>query len=164
MAESDLDASEAMSDPPLLDDELLEQEYIMDTQQYKTYKTMVMLKEYMDLGLPLSFVVASVAGVATMGFVIGSGSSANLLPLHIGSVSAPQELGFPYFLVSVNVLEGPGILLYTRSAEGHMDQHISVVNYGHLLPHLASVETGAHVPYAIITTDAYHLNAQYLFI
>jgi hypothetical protein len=164
MAEADLDASEAMSNPPLLDDEVLEHEYILDTQQYKIYKTTVMLKEYIDLGLPVSFVVASVGGVATMGFVIGSGSSGYLLPLHVGSIAVTQEIGFPYFRVSVNVLEGASIMLYTRSGEGHTDQHISVVNYGHLLPHLASVEAGDGVSYAIITTDAYHLNAQYMFI
>ena len=136
----------------------------MDTLQYKFYKTTVMLKEYIDLGLPVSFVVASVGGVATMGFVIGSGSSGYLLPLHVGSIAVTQEIGFPYFRVSVNVLEGASIMLYTRYGEGHTDQHISVVNYGHLLPHLASVEAGDGVSYAIITTDAYHLNAQYMFI
>ncbi len=92
MAEADLDASEAMSNPPLLDDEVLEHEYILDTQQYKIYETTVMLKEYIDLGLPVSFVVASVGGVATMGFVIGSGSSGYLLPLHVGSIAVTQVI------------------------------------------------------------------------
>jgi hypothetical protein len=164
MAEADLDASETMHDPPLLDEDLLEQEYMLDTQQYKTYKNVVMLKEYMDLGLPLSFVVAFVGGVHTMGFVVGSGTSGFLITLRVGSVLVTNTLGFPYFRVSVNVLEGADIRFYTRSTLGHNDQHISVVNYGHLLPHLASVEIGGEVPYAIVTTDAYYLNTQYVFV
>jgi hypothetical protein len=164
MAEADLDASESMADPLLLDEELRDEEFVMDTQQYKTYKTVALLKEYLDLGLPLSFVVAQVEAEPTMGFVIGSGSAGYLLTLEVGTMTVTQPWGFPYFQISIHDFDDNPILLYSRSAEGTRIQHTSFLNYGHLLPHLASVEAGRSVPYAVVTTDAYHMNEKYDFV
>ena len=72
-------------------------------------------------------------------------------------------------LVRIDVEFGtnPGIPLYARDPNGPSIQHHSIVNYGHLLPHLSTVDLGTGegaVSYAVVTTDANYMNASYKFI
>ncbi len=141
--------------------------FLMDRQQFKKYKSCAQLIEYRALGLPLSFVIAIVGGDSCIGFVVGNGFTWHLVPLSIGQVMFQPNYGFPYFQIDIARAIGSEILLYSRDPSGGSTQHHSVVNYGHLLPHLPSLDdviTNPSVPYCIITTDANHMNASYEFI
>jgi hypothetical protein len=98
---------------------------------------------------------------------VGTGSTWHLVPLRIGQVMFQPNYGFTYFQLDIESATEAHVLLYTRDEEGTPTQHHSVVNYGHLLPHLPSLNgapTDLPVPYSIVTTDANHMNASYVFI
>ena len=141
--------------------------FLMDGQQFKRYKSCEQLLEYRALGLPISFVVATLDSGSCIGAVVGNSFTSHLMPLRIGSVLFQPNYGFPYFQIDIATDNESSILLYTRDKEGRTTQHVSVLNYGHLLPHLPSLnDTSANLPvaYSIVTTDANHMNASYEFI
>jgi hypothetical protein len=141
--------------------------FAMDSQQYKRYKSWSVVQELHDLGLPLSFVVADVNNKSSIGLVVGNGRRGTLLPVRIGRVRTNSTIGFTYFETFLNSDVGSWVLLYSHTQEGRRVEHHSVLNYGHLLPHLASLESRnrtSPLPYAVVTTDAYHMNAAYRFV
>ncbi len=126
-----------------------------------------MLQELHLLGLPLSFVIANINNESCIGFVLGSGKNGQLVPLHIGRVRETSQIGFTYFETNINEDVQSWIPLYTCRTDGSRTEYHSVVNYGHLLPHLSSLEekNGTSIlPYAVVTTDASHMNASYQFV
>ncbi len=139
----------------------------LDGQHYKTYKSWGVLQELHLLGLPLSFVIANINNESCIGFVLGSGKNGQLVPLHIGRVRETSQIGFTYFETNINEDVESWIPLYSCSTDGSKTEYHSVVNYGHLLPHLSSLEekNGTSIlPYAVVTTDASHMNASYQFV
>jgi hypothetical protein len=161
-AEAELDRSEddCMMEDSDETDEIVSNVYEMDTQQFKKYKTINLLREYCQLGIPLSFVVATVDAISCIGFVVGSSSSGHLVPLTIGNPVKTPTTGFAYFHITIHYDACDRIGLYNAGV-----QHHSVVNYGHLLPCLSMLDNeGTNVPYAIVTTDAFHMDSQYNFI
>jgi hypothetical protein len=110
-------------------DEIVSDVYAMDSQQFKKYKTIDLLREYRQLGIPLSFVVATVDGTSCIGFVVGSSSAGYLIPLTIGTQAKSPTTGFAYFQIAIHYDVCQQICLYGAGV-----QHHSVVNYGHLLP------------------------------
>ena len=139
----------------------------MDRQQFKKYRSLAQLLEYKTLGLPLSFVIASVHRSSCIGFVVGSGRTWHLIPVRIGMVLFQPNYGFPYFQTDIASDTDPAIVLFSLDDTGTPTQHHSVVNYGHLLPHLPSLERVSAtepVAYCVITTDTNHMNASYVFI
>ena len=170
IAKAELDESEDSLLPELMDDEDMYADTIafaMDTQQYKRYKTLASIKEYCTVGLPMSFVVAQVGDTCQTGFVLGSGRTGHLVPLHVGTVAVSTNVGFTYFDIHINYDVGQHLLLYSLGDEGTAIQHYNVLNYGHLLPHLATLELGdplQTVPYAVVTTNANHRNTSYNFV
>ena len=89
------------------------------------------------------------------------------MPVRIGRVRTNSTIGFTYFETFLNSDKGAWILLYSHTQEGRRVEHHSVLNYGHLLPHLVSLELRnrtSPLPYAVVTTDAYHMNAAYRFV
>ena len=141
--------------------------HVLDKQLFLRYKSVSQLQEYHSLGLPLSFVVADLNGNITIGFVVGNYQTGHLLPLRIGAVAVNSVVGFPYFHTSIEVDVDEVTVLYSPNACNVCTQHFSVVNYGHLLPCLAAIDANnvAHtVPYAIVTTNANHLNASFQFV
>jgi hypothetical protein len=116
------------------DDEPTATSFVMDSQQFKKYKTITILQELRKVGLPLSFIVTT---------------------------------GFPYFHLEITTDQDLWLLLYDTPLEKPTQLYHSVLNYGHLLPHLASLAIENRVepiPYAVITTDAYHMDANYDFV
>jgi hypothetical protein len=175
-AEAELDASAAIDDdaePSLEEEDTMDDDvdaaqtmFEMDSQQFKRYKSFPSVKKMHELGLPLSFVVVLVDSNYLMGFVVGNGATGCLLPFQVGRcvVSAPR-MGFAYFEIDVDYT-CLGLSLYSRLEDGRGIQHESVVNYGHLLPCLASLDTSevpSIIPYAVVTTDANHMNASFNF-
>jgi hypothetical protein len=153
------------------DDEFLEEEdnvsFAIDTQRCKRYKSLNMIKEYAKVGLPLSFVVSMVNSKSYIGLVVGTGSNGYLVPLQIQEVVENGSMGFTYFHIQIDYDQFSLIHLYSPGEDGVPLMHHSVVNYGHLLPHLASLDQGdksCEVPYAIVTIDANHMNDLYQFI
>jgi hypothetical protein len=141
--------------------------FALDSQQYKRYKSWPVLQELHDLGLPLSFVIADVKNISSIGFVVGNGKTGTLVPVRIGRIRLNSTIGFTYFETFLNSDKGAWILLYSHTQEGNRVEHHSVLNYGHLLPHLASLELRNRttpLPYAVVTTDAYHMNDLYRFV
>lgn len=139
----------------------------VDTQQFKKYRSLAQLLEYRNTGLPLSFVVATVEGHSCIGFVVGSGSTWHLVPALIGSVMFQSLYGFTYFHIDISSEMASAVLMYSSTDANNHTQHHSVVNYGHLLPHLPSLDdptVNGPVPYSVVTTDANHMNASYVFI
>ena len=138
----------------------------MDSLQFKRYKTLTSIEGMHDLGLPLSFVVLLLNTTYQMGFVIGNGEAGWLLPFHVGACIISAKHGFAYFALDVDyTCSGPR--LYSTGADGKGIQHESVLNYGHLLPYLAPLDTiddSSRVPYAIVTTDANHMNSSFDFV
>jgi hypothetical protein len=118
------------------------------------------------VGLPLSFVIVMIDSSSCIGFVIGSGCNGYLVPLHIRGLAVKPTTGFPYFYIDVDYDEASQVPLYSPGKEGNVVMHHSIVNYGHLLPHLASVgqdDSTVEVLYSIVTIDAYHMNCSYQF-
>jgi hypothetical protein len=141
--------------------------FALDRQQYKRYKSLPVLQELHNLGLVLSFVVANVNNKSSIGLVVGNGKRGILVPVQIGRVRINSTIGFTYFETYLNSAVGACILLYLHTKEGSCVEHHSVLNYGHLLPHLASLETlhrTSPLPDAVVMTDAYHMNASYRFV
>jgi hypothetical protein len=141
--------------------------YALDKQLFKRYKTVLLLKEYHALGLPLSFVIADIEGVVQIGFVVGNGKQAQFIPLQICALQIDSAIGFPYFQTKIVCNDGDDIFLYSLNEFNVSTQHYSVVNYGHLLPHLATIDSGSSedgIPYAIITTDANHMDNTFNFV
>jgi hypothetical protein len=139
----------------------------VDTQQFKKYRSLSQLLEYRAMGLPLSFVVASVGSSSCIGFVVGSGATWHLVPVAIGKVQFDPKYGFTYFDIVISSEVESAILLYSSNGDGKNTQYHSVLNYGHLLPHLPSLEVSTgngKVPYSVVTTDANHMDATYVFI
>jgi hypothetical protein len=161
-------------EPALLDEvvldtpnDLLLTTFAMDKLQFKAYKLLTTIQEYLTLGLPLSFVMVDIDGTAQLGFVVGTGAMGTLIPFHVGCVHVNPTVGFTYFRIDVEFGTYPGIPLYARDPNGPSIQHHSIVNYGHLLPHLSTVDLGTGegaVSYAVVTTDANYMNASYKFI
>ena len=149
------------------DDESPTPSFILDSQQLKRYKTIAHLRELRTVGLPLSFIVASVESQTIIGCVVGNGSLAYLVPVQIGRVVIASRPGFPYFNISLMTDQDNWVMLYATPPEQPTTLYHSVLNYGHLLPHLFSLEMEDRVtpvPYAVVTTDAYHMNAFYEFV
>jgi hypothetical protein len=141
--------------------------FIMDSQQFKKYKTIESLLELWRVGLPLSFIVASVDSKTSIGCVVGTGAQAYLVPIKIGRVVMSGEPGFTYFNITVITNQELWSVLYATPPNDITTLYQSVLNYGHCLPHLASLEIENRVdpvPYAIVTTDAYHMNTGYDFV
>lgn len=171
VVEAELDASE---DVPELDDDILEDtdddnmektpSFAMDTQQFKTYRTIGLLQEYRKLGLPLSFVVATVHNKSCIGFVVGNGMKRDLISLCINGVAYPATTGFSYFDITIDYNEDASIPLFSCGPDGIHMQHHSVLQYGHLLPHLATLDNSMDlVPYAVVTTDGNSMDASFQF-
>jgi hypothetical protein len=80
----------------------------------------------------------------------------SVVPVRIGRVRIDSMIGFTYFETFLNSDNGSWIQLYSHTKEG-----------GHLLPYLASLESRnrtSPLPYAVVTTDACHMNALYRFV
>jgi hypothetical protein len=171
LEDAELNGSNDEGAPTLMEDEddiAMEGIFAMDQQQFKKYKTLDCLKEYHTLGLPLSFVMADVHGTCQLGCVVGTGLEGKLIPLRVGRVAMTSSVGFPYFSIHIETDMQRSIPLYCRlNLDEKAIQHHRLVNYGHLLPHLATLEAVDNTtspPYAIITTDGNHLDSLYTFI
>jgi hypothetical protein len=141
--------------------------FCLDSQQFKKYKTIASLHEMWRVGLPLSFIIASVDSKTSMGCVVGTGAHAYLVPIKLGRVVISGKPGFPYFNVTITTNQDLWSVLYATPPNNVTTLYQSVLNYGHCLPHLASLENENRidpVPYAIVTTDAYHMNTGYDFV
>jgi hypothetical protein len=141
--------------------------FALDSQQYKRYKSFPVLEEMHGLGLPLLSIIADVNNKSFIGFVMGNGKTGTLVPVRIGRVRINSTVGFTYFETFLNSDNGSWIHLYSHAKEGVRVEHHSALNYVHLLPHLASLESPnrtSPLPYPVITTDACHMNALYRFI
>jgi hypothetical protein len=175
-AEQDL-TSQSVEDNEMLsvvtDDRVLEpsedvDDVALDGQQYKKYKSLTILQQYHKLGLPLSFVVANVDNQSVIGFVVrGAAKVLYLVPLCIGKVAYSSTSSFAYFETSLNRNESSWITIESMDNDKVEDTTHSFVNYGHLLPHLKTVEQSSQVeriPYAVVTLDANHMNSTYEFV
>jgi hypothetical protein len=98
-------------------------------------------------GLPLSIVIADVNNKSFIGFVMGNGKTGTLVPVRIGRVRIDSTIGFTYFDTFLNSDNASWKQLYSHAKEGIRVEHHSVLNYGHLLPHLASFDATYLVPY-----------------
>ena len=138
----------------------------MDILQFKRYKTCTSIEGLHTFGLPLSFVIVSLGNKYQLVFVVGNGASGCLLPFEVGACSIAPPCGFAYFQITVDYT-CLGTCLYSTGYDGNGITHESVVNYGHLLPYLTPRDTGADtvsVAYAVVTTDANHMNASFEFV
>jgi hypothetical protein len=158
--------SQADNEPDIVDEEF-HTAFALDSQQYKRYKSWPLLQELHDLGLPISFVIAVVHGHSCIGCILGSGKSGKLVPVRVGQVRANTRYRFTYFETKLNSDKGSWIELYSCDNDGTPREHHSVVNYGHLLPQLALMESTSRtspIPYTVVTTDAKHMNEMYSFV
>lgn len=126
------------------------------------------VQEYQQAGVPPSFVVIDVDSQICMGFVIGSSAKGFMIPFFVMGVAIDSHVGFPYFHINIDYDTASLIPLYTKGTTNEGDEmHHSVLNYGHLLPHLATLEQhdqNEDVPYAVVTLDANHMNTSYQFV
>jgi hypothetical protein len=142
--------------------------FAMDNQQCKRYKSVQVVKEYQKAGLPLSFVITKIQSNLCIGLVTGTRAKGYLIPITIGDVAIDSTDGFPYFNIEIEHNRDAFELMYCEGTnESDNPMHHSVLNYGHLLPHLASLENTHQtcaVPYAVVTVDANHLNTSFEFV
>jgi hypothetical protein len=163
----DDEQDENMDEPHVVEDDMCEDpDVTLDSQQYKQYKSFASVKEHHSLGFPLSFVVATVVDRSYLGCVIRHDMSLRLVPIQIGLVRNTPDWGFPYFETHLDDDEASWIIF---DLNDNKEDHPSFVNYGHLLPHLASLDsppssTTPTIPYAIVTVNAYHMDATYAFV
>jgi hypothetical protein len=127
---------------------------------FRRYRSLATVESYFALGVPISVVLTNLPGPARIGVIVATSHEWWLLPLRIGQVQYDDDLGFTYFVVGLYPKDDQ-ILVRTKPDGENPTYHIQLLNYPTLLP---ALWLEAPFPYALVTMEGDHLNANYEFI
>ena len=127
---------------------------------FRCYRTLTLVNRYLTLGVPISVVVTDQTGPQRMGVIVATGNEWWLLPLRTGQVEYDDDLGFTYFQVDFYPKEDH-VLVRTKEDLAKPIYHIQLINYATLLP---ALWLEAPFPYALLTAEGDHLDANYNFV
>jgi hypothetical protein len=127
---------------------------------FRRYSTLAIVESYFTLGVPISVVLTNQTGPQRMGVIVATCNEWWLLPLRVGQMQYDDELGFTYFQVSLYPKDSQ-MLVRTKVDGENPKYNVQLLNYATLLPALW-LETP--LPYALMTTEGDHLNANFDFV
>jgi len=127
---------------------------------FRRYRTLATVESYFTLGVPLSIVLTNQEGPQRMGVIVATCNEWWLLPLHVGQLQYEDDLGFTYFQVTLHPTSDH-VLVRTRPDGGYPKYHVQILNYATLLP---AFWMELPFPYALMTMEGDHLDAEYNFV
>ena len=127
---------------------------------FRRYRTFALVNRYLTLGVPISVVMTDQTGPQRMGVIVATGNEWWLLPLRTGKMEYDDDLGFTYFQVDFYPKEDH-VLVRTKEDLAKPIYHIQLINYATLLP---ALWLEAPFPYALLTAEGDHLDANYNFV
>jgi hypothetical protein len=127
---------------------------------FRRYNTLATVQSYFTLGVPISVVVTNQKGPQRIGVIVATNNEWWLLPLHMGQVQLDDDFGFTYYQVEL-FPAAEQILVRTKHDCENPIYHIQLLNYGTLLP---ALWLEAPFPYALMTMEGDHLDANYKFV
>ena len=95
-----------------------------------------------------------------MGVIVATCNEWWLLPLRVGQLQYEDDLGFTYFQVALYPA-GEQVLVRTRPDGENPKYHVQLLNYASLLP---ALWLEPPFPYALMTMEGDHLDANYNFV
>jgi hypothetical protein len=126
---------------------------------FRRYRTLAIVESYFILGVPVSVVVTNQKGPQRIGVIVATCNEWWLLPIRMAQLQYDDDLGFTYFQVELYPKENQ-ILVRTKHDCKNPKYHIELLNYATLLP---AFWLKAPLPYALMTTEGEHLDANYDF-
>jgi hypothetical protein len=124
---------------------------------FRRYHSIATVQSYFTLGVPISVVLTNQQGPQRMGVIVSTCNQWWLQPLRMGQVECDDDLGFTYFKVDMYAQDSQ-ILVRTKQDGEYPTYHIQLLNYATLLP---ALWLEAPFPYALITMEGDHLDANY---
>ena len=144
-------------DEPPLDVEL---GVVSSSLLFGRYRTLAIVESYLIMGVPLSIVLTNQGGPQRMGVIVATCNEWWLLPLRVGQLQYEDDLGFTYFQVALYPA-GEHVLVRTRPDGGNPKYHVQLLNYATLRP---ALWLEPPFPYALMTMEGDHLDANYNFV
>jgi hypothetical protein len=130
------------------------------TLLFRRYSTLALVESYLTLGVPVSVVLTNHKGPQRIGVIVATCNEWWLLPLRLGEAQFDDDLGFTYFQVELHPQDDQ-MLVRTKHDCENPTYHMQLLNYATLLP---ALWLQAPVPYALITMEGDHLDANYNFV
>jgi hypothetical protein len=127
---------------------------------FRRCSSRAVVEKYLQMGVPMSAVITNQKGTHRMGVVVAKCNEWWLLPLFVHAMRFDDQLGFTYFDIRLHPPE-ENRLLKTKEDGKAPYFHIRLLNFVSLLPALWLAEP---IPYALLTMEGEHLNAEYNFI
>ncbi len=127
---------------------------------FRRYNSLATVESYLTLGVPVSAVLTNQTGPPRIGVIVATCNEWWLLPLRVGLVQSDDELGFTYFRVELYPQEDQ-LLVRTKQDGEIPTYHVQLLNYATLLP---ALWMEAPFPYALMTMEGDHLDANYNFV
>jgi hypothetical protein len=124
---------------------------------FRRYNALATVQSYFTLGVPISVVLTNQKGPQRMGVIVSTCNQWWLQPLRLGQVQFDDDLGFTYFKVDLYAHDSQ-VLVRTKHDCEHPTYHIQLLNYATLLP---ALWLEAPFPYALVTMEGDHLDANY---
>jgi hypothetical protein len=124
---------------------------------FRRYNALATVQSYFTLGVPISVVLTNQKGPQRMGVIVSTCNQWWLQPLRLGLVQFDDDLGFTYFKVDLYAHDSQ-VLVRTKHDCEHPTYHIQLLNYATLLP---ALWLEAPFPYALVTMEGDHLDANY---
>ena len=124
---------------------------------FRRYSSRAIVEQYLVMGVPISVVITDQKGKQRIGVVVAKCNEWWLLPLKIDELRFDDPLGFSYFQISLHGVEE--MRQVKTKAIGQVPSYLMrLLNYGSLLP---ALWLEAPIPYAFVTKEGEHLNAEF---
>jgi hypothetical protein len=127
---------------------------------FRRYNSRATVQQYFAQGIPISVVITNQKATQRLGVIVSKCNQWWLLPLSIGDMRFDDDLGFTYFHVTLHPTEEQ-VLVQTKDKGKTVTDHIHLLNYATLLPALWEAPP---IPYALLTMEGQHLDADLNFV
>ena len=127
---------------------------------FRRYNTLATVESYFRMGVPISVVLTNQIGPQRIGVIVSTCNQWWLQPVRMGQVQLDDNLGFTYFQVELCPPEDQ-VQVRTKQDGDNPTYHVQLLNYATLLP---ALWLEAPFPYALVTMEGDHLDANYSVI
>ena len=127
---------------------------------FRRCSSRAVVEQHLRMGVPISAVITNQKGTHRMGVVVAKCNDWWLLPLIVHALRFDDPLGFTYFEMRLHEPRENRLLKTKEEGKAPLF-HIRLLNFVSLLPALWLDEP---TPYALLTMEGEHLNAEYNFI
>jgi hypothetical protein len=128
---------------------------------FRRYSSRAIVEQYLAQGVPLSVVITNQKGNQRIGVIVAKCNEWWLLPLTINEMHFDDPLGFTYFHVRLHAAEENRLVQTKENGQTPKYCHIQLLNYVTLLP---ALWLAVPFPYALLTMEGEHLNAESIFV